>query len=159
MPPNPSQISTHAPRVGSDSRICKSRVVQQHFNSRSPCGERQMLNTLISSLALFQLTLPVWGATSGVQIAGRLRTISTHAPRVGSDQLGIIRRIIGQISTHAPRVGSDGETPAVDLGALVFQLTLPVWGATHWALISSGLPVFQLTLPVWGATITAIISS
>ena len=96
-----------------------------------------MLNTLISSLALFQLTLPVWGATSGVQIAGRLRTISTHAPRVGSDQLGIIRRIIGQISTHAPRVGSDGETPAVDLGALVFQLTLPVWGAT---IASTGYP-------------------
>ena len=91
-----------------------------------------MLNTLISSLALFQLTLPVWGATSGVQIAGRLRTISTHAPRVGSDQLGIIRRIIGQISTHAPRVGSDDSLD---------RLSIPIIISTHAPRVGSDLPV------------------
>ena len=34
------------------------------------------------------------------------------------------------ISIHAPRVGSDGLNSPVNCGVLIFQSTLPVWGAT-----------------------------
>ena len=78
--------------------------------------------------------------------------ISIHAPRVGSDGHHRRYELRLPISIHAPRVGSDrrrqrgvngrkyfnprspcGERPAesgsVDAGVL-FQSTLPVWGAT-----------------------------
>ena len=34
----------------------------------------------------------------------------------------------------------------------LFQLTLPVWGATSLYWAAAATQVFQLTLPVWGAT-------
>ena len=57
-------ISTHAPRVGSDYLACYMWCRIAYFNSRSPCGERL---TVLGDRYLvheFQLTLPVWGATS-----------------------------------------------------------------------------------------------
>ena len=36
----PVKISIHAPRVGSDERILRTRYAQLDFNPRSPCGER-----------------------------------------------------------------------------------------------------------------------
>ena len=101
------QISTHAPRTGSD-----------------PLPERTEYMIL-----LFQPTLPARGATSGWTLAltslvhfnprsphGERRvlgftvktpTISTHAPRTGSDKLSTYPRAAKTISTHAPRTGSD----------------------------------------------------
>ena len=56
-------ISIHAPRVGSDLlSLCKDLVD-----------------------ALFQSTLPVWGATGRRRAGGVHWGISIHAPRVGSD--------------------------------------------------------------------------
>ena len=79
-------ISTHAPRTGSDLRICYIPIGMYHFNPRSPHGERRMQRKNVSTAVLFQPTLPARGAT----IAGcpRLRndSISTHAPRTGSDR-------------------------------------------------------------------------
>ena len=127
---SPRQISTHAPRVGSDRSVTLSGVEADDFNSRSPCGERPRPPACSMLIASFQLTLPVWGATSFVRIQRLLWLISTHAPRVGSD-LSILVQITlkhyfnsrspcGErlrhaakiprshiISTHAPRVGSD----------------------------------------------------
>lgn len=58
------EISTYAPRVGSDP-------------SREVCGVVAVL---------FQLALPVWGATGRLWRYYRGVEISTHAPRVGSDR-------------------------------------------------------------------------
>ena len=102
-------------------------------------------------------------------------TISTHAPRAGSDRHRRQVRHDIPISTHAPRAGSDG--PATDPYVIIggFQPTLPVRGATRrrWRARSSSshfnprspcgerpsrhgfLPTissFQPTLPVRGAT-------
>ena len=41
---------------------------------------------------------------------------------------------------------------------MVFQLTLPVWGATLRSLGLSDWELFQLTLPVWGATKSSIVT-
>ena len=145
-------ISTHAPRVGSDllahapalmaiyfnsrspcgerpGSAQASQGSRANFNSRSPCGERRELDAIYLKQLAFQLTLPVWGATTNDEILQLLRkfqltlpvwgatplgadffraaSISTHAPRVGSDLEIIQRHPMPPISTHAPRVGSD----------------------------------------------------
>ena len=35
-------ISTHAPRAGSDAACCVARSINPYFNPRSPCGERRL---------------------------------------------------------------------------------------------------------------------
>ena len=62
-----SEISIHAPRVGSDARIDNSIGVQRHFNPRSPCGERLTICGTVRVGAIFQSTLPVWGATRDLE--------------------------------------------------------------------------------------------
>ena len=56
------------------------------------------------------------------------------------------------ISIHAPRVGSDDFWSFLLSSDLVFQSTLPVWGATAVNVIHAAGGRFQSTLPVWGAT-------
>ena len=78
-------ISTHAPRAGSDdhARLCESG--HEHFNPRSPCGERPSGLLGSGCRRLFQPTLPVRGATFLEDVARVIFVISTHAPRAGSD--------------------------------------------------------------------------
>ena len=57
---------------------------------------------------LFQPALPAWGATGACTLPGGRHSISTRAPRVGSDMTGIQAGV------------------AADL----FQPALPAWGAT-----------------------------
>ena len=80
-------ISIHAPRVGSDDDDVVEQVEQ----------------------AVFQSTLPVWGATIHHSRPYRSCSISIHAPRVGSDY---------SLTTRC-------------LAGYEFQSTLPVWGATR----------------------------
>ena len=56
-----------------------------NFNPRSPCGERLETTFQAAASALFQSTLPVWGATHVLQCGVVDPGISIHAPRVGSD--------------------------------------------------------------------------
>ena len=101
-------ISIHAPRVGSDSEKGWKWVLYEDFNPRSPCGERPRQTQPSHITLLFQSTLPVWGATLAAPFTADCRTISIHAPRVGSDPPELDVRVIANI----------------------FQSTLPVWGAT-----------------------------
>ena len=146
-------ISIHAPRVGSDVVVqcgysggyyfnprspcgerlsnCPNTYIHSNFNPRSPCGERLRFVLLAIGAAIFQSTLPVWGATlltcswrqqstdfnprspcgerlCGGDSDGGVPVISIHAPRVGSDYCGIYALLFETpISIHAPRVGSD----------------------------------------------------
>ena len=125
----------------------------EHFNPRSPCGERRVEGTKYILNYL----------------------ISIHAPRVGSDIIDRDYQGNENISIHAPRVGSDvkerqevdgaryfnprspcGERQqggATNEGYKRFQSTLPVWGATFASRsICAQIMEFQSTLPVWGAT-------
>ena len=80
-----SNISIHAPRVGSDSPPEISEKVRFYFNPRSPCGERLAVTPILQSRLRFQSTLPVWGATAPMLLLLITQKISIHAPRVGSD--------------------------------------------------------------------------
>ena len=124
---------------------------------------------------LFQPTLPARGATDTLSRQNRTITISTHAPRTGSDGLRRTQGLSWRISTHAPRTGSDpakiqNTSIGIDFNPrsphgerlshgfecqpfLRFQPTLPARGATYTSA-SSSLPsrLFQPTLPARGAT-------
>ena len=83
----------------------------EHFNPRSPCGERPVEGWEARETTLFQSTLPVRGATPTLTMVGCGDNISIHAPRAGSDRdvtVGLVKP--SKISIHAPRAGSDGDT-------------------------------------------------
>ena len=127
--------------------------------------------------ALFQSTLPGWGATDLVLRVGQFEPISIHAPRMGSDsatRLGSTsrqnfnprspdgERLCGDvsgvpvfsISIHAPRMGSDPVKSRSQQNLEAFQSTLPGWGATLRGVVPYlTCYTFQSTLPGWGATI------
>ena len=124
-------ISIHAPRVGSDHQVADTAGLSNHFNPRSPCGERPASLLLVWLLFLFQSTLPVWGATLSRRSGSAQKRISIHAPRVGSDfQSFKLAFAACRISIHAPRVGSDQFKKVEKNEKIIFQSTLPVWGAT-----------------------------
>ena len=80
----------------------------RYFNPRSPHGERHVK----------PLT------------AEDVLSISTHAPRTGSDaRLANLSDML-EISTHAPRTGSDVSYSAHSFAISTFQPTLPARGAT-----------------------------
>ena len=78
----------------------------------------------------FQLTLPEWGATDILEAVKPLLAVSTHAPRVGSDQATIpMHRTNRRFNSRSPsgeRLGED----IIKAWEETFQLTLPEWGAT-----------------------------
>ena len=101
-------ISTHAPRTGSDSKGARFSLQKNHFNPRSPHGERPQTDDNGISGDIFQPTLPARGATDAKEEnSGFFLTISTHAPRTGSDTDSSSAVYSDCISTHAPRTGSD----------------------------------------------------
>ena len=79
-----------------------------YFNPRSPCGERPERRENKWPVSYFNPRSP----------CGERRVSGVHP--------GDLRGI----SIHAPRVGSDYEQATKELRTLIFQSTLPVWGAT-----------------------------
>ena len=149
------EISIHAPREGSDSPASIRPVSQRNFYPRSPRGERRgaMRTTPITSPYFYPRSPR--GERLSRPDKGPLREyISIHAPREGSDALGVpIRPVTAQflstlpargatgtatasncwsteISIHAPREGSDADRPHHCGQAVPFLSTLPARGAT-----------------------------
>ena len=80
------EISTHAPRTGSDRRHCTDGLTPANFNPRSPHGERPAARNLRASPGPdFNPRSP--HGERPVMLATQLSgyCISTHAPRTGSD--------------------------------------------------------------------------
>ena len=74
-----------------------------NFNPRSPWGERLFLGLFRVLFFIFQSTLPVGGATSLRHAIFRVAKISIHAPRGGSDQIGIqIVQLFGNFNPRSP---------------------------------------------------------
>ena len=177
-----TEISIHAPRVGSDAQVGATAVDTIEFQSTLPVwgattepssslaaikisihaprvGSDAFSRTLREGGDVFQSTLPVWGAT---EIAAHITAtpgISIHAPRVGSD--GVARGLLADdlISIHAPRVGSDGKIPHPGGGRKNFNPRSPCGERLASGGSLSRNFTFQSTLPVWGATARAHKSS
>ena len=100
----------------------------------------------------FQSTLPAWGATTQSWQMQVKVAISIHAPRMGSD---ITRQCLGSLPFNFNPRSPHGERPtqiSAPFSLLLFQSTLPAWGATRTQTGSDNPIVFQSTLPAWGAT-------
>ena len=81
-----SGISIHAPRVGSDSKIISGLQGLQHFNPRSPCGERpHCLTSRKFKSMYFNPRSPCGERLFLAENCHFPVRISIHAPRVGSD--------------------------------------------------------------------------
>ena len=126
------EISTHAPRTGSDPGVCIPPVIFWNFYPRSPHGERR----------------------SRLRLAARAaRHFNPRSPH--GERLRLLFAVAGRdISTHAPRTGSDWSSlPCVAQSQSKFQPTLPARGATPEAAYSRRADCsFQPTLPARGAT-------
>ena len=130
--------------------------VRAYFNPRSPDGERLRYRCGMVKRFLFQSTLPGWGATPR-EINFRARNYFN--PRSPDGERLDSKLVFGltEISIHAPRMGSDPFSLGTFLTSILFQSTLPGWGATR-AIVPLRLQQgeFQSTLPGWGATLGAV---
>ena len=102
----------------------------QHFNPRSPHGERPCRCQSRFTLLLFQSTLPARGATMSMSITIYPPSISIHAPRTGSDdERG---GIAGEVDFNPRSPHGERHTFRCWLLRLgIFQSTLPARGATR----------------------------
>ena len=104
-----TDISIHAPRRGSDAP-----------SAATPQAE-----------AKFQSTLPVGGAT--------------HPPQ--------LQQVSGHISIHAPRIGSDSRINSTASSSCYFNPRSPHGERRIPSRTRTGIVIFQSTLPAWGATV------
>ena len=104
-------ISTHAPRTGSDALGSPENKRKRHFNPRSPHGERRRFDCTGRNYGRYFNPRSPHGERLGrSRNMSDRKEISTHAPRTGSDCIfGQQRCCHKHISTHAPRTGSDGQ--------------------------------------------------
>ena len=103
------RISIHAPRMGSDLIFRMILSIRRiNFNPRSPDGERPTRWPTPNSNRYFNPRSPDGERRHQRGRHHRRRSISIHAPRMGSDGLTI---------DNAKRI-------------MTFQFTLPGWGAT-----------------------------
>ena len=105
-------ISTHAPRTGSDKQVWLANRMAFEFQPTLPARGATPSATRAFGTSRFQPTLPARGATAADDQRVAAVGISTHAPRTGSDLAQRLHgRVAGDISTHAPRTGSDADMP------------------------------------------------
>ena len=134
-------ISIHAPRTGSDRSAGLPAPVRDHFNPRSPHGERLLGHGVAASVlgdfnprsphgerpcsnqrilcnVIFQSTLPARGATARYFIVRRRESDFNPRSPHGERREVVLRSVVLLgISIHAPRTGSDQEnTPWEDEG-------------------------------------------
>ena len=140
--------------MGSDCRSVYTGHPAYHFNPRPPHGERRRTISYTSNIRLFQSTLPAWGATFVSLRAVNMVTISSHAPRMGSDNYFVsTAALIPYFNPRSPH----GERPHFSHNPhrlIEFQSTLPAWGATISTSLMNMTMQFQSTLPAWGATVS-----
>ncbi len=124
-------ISIHAPREGSDHILPQCPRATNHFNPRSPRGERPAMWAQTDRVKGISIHAPREGSDAEKRCKDTLRAISIHAPREGSDGSGTgLQYCLSAISIHAPREGSDRSTSNSPSLVSRFQSTLPARGAT-----------------------------
>ena len=107
----PVLISTHAPRIGSDPVTLLSCGIHRNFNPRSPYWERPASPGFSQGWKRFQPTLPVLGATCTIRVRELIAfTFQPTLPVLGATCSTSSNDPYKSISTHAPRIGSDSCT-------------------------------------------------
>ena len=141
-----SSISIRAPRMGSDNNGILHIAPDNHFNPRSPHGERPRRNRKSSRSSIFQSTPPAWGATSRPISSPLIYSYFNPRPRMGSDVRKAREYACRFISIHAPAWGAT--RPCGSL-CKPFHISIhaPAWGATWFFVFSLNVCKFQSTPP------------
>ena len=131
---SPSGISIHAPRTGSDGFWHGFYCSLQHFNPRSPHGERHLAVKVLTEIFLFQSTLPARGATFALCKDLQLAIFQSTLPARGATWLSASAHSgewhFNPRSPHGERLDFAVLIPLI----VLFQSTLPARGATwHFA--------------------------
>ena len=100
------------------------------FNPRSPCGERRARGLRLPDASPFQSTLPVRGATRARKILANLRkkfqsTLPVRGATTGQGRHALYRLI----SIHAPRAGSDAQDLRAGPAVQVISIHAPRAGS------------------------------
>ena len=102
------RISIHAPRTGSDCKICnllKHLIISIHAPRTGSDAAWRMQS---GSLLIFQSTLPARGATGRLrQHVGIERNFNPRSPHGERLEITAVLFCFTSISIHAPRTGSD----------------------------------------------------
>ena len=99
----------------------------------------------------FQSTLPVWGATWAISSMTLPHWSFQSTLPCGSD-LSQARRQDKAWDFNPLPVWERPCSSSLTFSVVIFQSTLPVWGATRLELVRRySYVIFQSTLPVWGA--------
>ena len=106
------------------------KMTDQDFDPRTPCGVRLFPVKQAVTVAAFQSTHPMRGATLDLCLSG----------------------LISQISIHAPHAGCDTCAQKYTYTGFAFQSTHPMRGATPFRRTSTAVFPFQSTHPMRGAT-------
>ena len=169
-------ISIHAPRVGSDTPLLRVSGLYNHFNPRSPCGERQINLAPRIMRGDFNPRSPCGERPKhdkmimrpmGLNFNPRSPCGERHAsdfrrhcsiyfnPRspCGERHTPLPTLFRGLwISIHAPRVGSDKLLLIFISRFLHFNPRSPCGERPKAIANPAAAFIFQSTLPVWGAT-------
>ena len=105
------RISIHAPRMGSDTSVSFLSVDRDLFQSTLPHGERLTGKGVGSITISISIHAPAWRATAAYGLASSTSAFQSTLPHGERRRIGIRRIGRRSISIHAPRMGSD-ERPA-----------------------------------------------
>ena len=151
--PSSQGVSIHAPRAGCDRASVHPSATRTSFNSRTPCGVRQLPPQLLAQPEKFQFTHPVRGATVVNNFGEGSTIVSIHAPRAGCDILITWNYFLAKVSIHAPRAGCDNRQYVVIYGLIRFNSRTPCGVRLPRYLAMALSRKFQFTHPVRGATV------
>ena len=127
--------------------------MHQHFNPRSPHGERRSSTSIVASSNKFQSTLPARGATRVRNFVRVCNLFQSTLPARGATGCNhCISREHNRISIHAPRTGSDLSHVALLLRLYYFNPRSPHGERPCPIAVACGKNAFQSTLPARGAT-------
>ena len=140
------------PEWGATGQLHQARTRPHRFNSRSPSGERPSLSKYVRRNLCFNSRSPS-GERHTLSLPVQTgRQVSTHAPRVGSDDGYIIILIWGQRFNSRSPSGERLERDVFLFSGFSFNSRSPSGERLNIEVVFLACILFQLTLPEWGAT-------
>ena len=146
-----SKISIHAPLVGSDHFV-KYMDGHKDISIHAPLvGSDNCMRAGAKSACVFQSTLPLWGATFlWCNNRGNHR-ISIHAPLVGSDPVGAVEAPRKPDFNPRSPCGERPREATLSGLTVIFQSTLPLWGATYGYDFQAAMYQISIHAPLVGS--------
>ena len=147
-----SDISIHAPRMGSDPSSFSGFEAISLFQSTLLAWGATFRSAGGSDTLEFQSTLPAWGATRLWLWGMHNANISIHAPRMGSDgNSGNLRRQVSNFNPRSPHGERLRHAERESHRLRKFQSTLPAWGATDLPLCFRSCYTISIHAPRMGS--------